>query len=149
VGISSLALYWQPHEKVIYSEMSSSSTEDRVRDLQFSQRIARANENGGVVKGKRAENRVRYLQFSYRIARANVNGVETHPCIISSKFVIFAGMKYLLGPVSINAEMAWCPEPKKINFQKSLIDLSIKMQVNSISKSLFLFISFFTFLVHI
>jgi hypothetical protein len=38
-------------------------------------------------------------------------------------------MKYLLGPVSINAEMAWCPEPKKINFQKSLIDLSIKMQV--------------------
>ena len=38
-------------------------------------------------------------------------------------------MKYLLGPVSITAEMAWCPEPKKINFQKPLIDLSIKMQV--------------------
>jgi len=38
-------------------------------------------------------------------------------------------MKYLLGPVSIAADMAWCPEPKKANFQKPLIDLSIKMQV--------------------
>jgi hypothetical protein len=38
-------------------------------------------------------------------------------------------MKYLLGPVSVTAEMAWCPEPKKADFLKPLIDLSIKMQV--------------------
>ena len=48
VGISSLALYWQPHEKVIYSE--TTYTDDMVRDLQFAQRIARAS--AGPVKGR-------------------------------------------------------------------------------------------------
>ncbi len=34
-------------------------------------------------------------------------------------------MKYLLGPVTVTAEMAWCPEPKKADFQKPLIVLLI------------------------
>jgi hypothetical protein len=34
-------------------------------------------------------------------------------------------MKYLLGPVSVTAEMAWCPEPKKADFQKPPIVLLI------------------------
>ncbi len=47
VGISSLALYWQPHEKVVYSE--TTYTDDKVRDIQFAQRIARAD---NVIKGQ-------------------------------------------------------------------------------------------------
>jgi hypothetical protein len=58
--------------------------------------------------------------------------VRIKPCLMLTwpeDILTVVGMKYLLGPVSVTAEMAWCPEPKKANFQKPLIDLGIKMQV--------------------
>ena len=38
------------------------------------------------------------------------------------------GLKYLIGPVSVSADLAWCPDPKKTQFEQALIDLNIKMQ---------------------
>ena len=45
VEISSLAVYWQPHEKLFYSEVNFQ--EDNVKDIQFRSNIARLVQSGG------------------------------------------------------------------------------------------------------
>ena len=71
VRLESLAVYWQPRERNIYSDFRYS--DDGVRDIQFKQKIARQNSTA-------------------------------------------KGLKYLLGPIHLAADMIWCPEPKKVNY---------------------------------
>ena len=80
VNISSLAVYWQPRERNLYSE--TNFQEDSVRDSQFRASIAR-----------------------------NDSGVPS--------------LKYLLGPISLEADMTWVPNPKRFNFSRPLIDLRL------------------------
>ena len=82
VLIASLAVYWQPREKVLYSE--NNYQEDEVRDIQFKTKIARGD-----------------------------SGCK--------------GLKYLLGPISMEADLTWCPNPKRVDFTKPQIDLKITM----------------------
>ena len=74
VNLNSLAIYWQPREKNIFSEQSYSAEREEVRDIQFSSKISRQNST----------------------------------C---------KGLNYLLGPIHMQAEMNWCPEPKKSDFR--------------------------------
>ena len=37
-------------------------------------------------------------------------------------------LKYLLGPISSEAKLEWCPSPEKCDFKKPLVDLIIKMK---------------------
>ena len=37
-------------------------------------------------------------------------------------------MKYLLGPISMTADLIWAPNPKRLNFETPLIDLKINMK---------------------
>ena len=83
VEISSLAVYWQPQERVFYSELDYQ--EDGVKDIQFRAKIARQGEE---VKG----------------------------------------LKYLLGPISMAADLIWAPNPKRFNFETPLINLMINMK---------------------
>jgi len=82
VLIASLAVYWQPRERVLYSE--NSYQEDEVRDIQFKTKIARRD-----------------------------SGCK--------------GLKYLLGPISMEADLTWVPNPKRVDFTKPQIDLKITM----------------------
>ena len=36
-------------------------------------------------------------------------------------------MKYLLGPISMDADLTWVPNPKRYDFTEPLIDLRIMM----------------------
>jgi vacuolar protein sorting-associated protein 13A/C len=81
VVVSSLAVYWQPREKNIYSKKSY---EDEDLDRQFLAGIAR--HEAGVDK-----------------------------------------LKYLLGPISLDAYMTWVPDPKRIDFSRPQIELTISM----------------------
>ncbi len=39
-----------------------------------------------------------------------------------------AKLKYLLGPISSEAQLQWCPSPEKFDYEKPLVDLFIKME---------------------
>ena len=56
------------------------------------------------------EDSVRDSQFRASIAR-NDSGVPS--------------LKYLLGPISLEADMTWVPNPKRFNFSRPLIDLRL------------------------
>ena len=36
-------------------------------------------------------------------------------------------LKYLLGPISSEATLKWCPSPERFDYDKPLVDLAIKM----------------------
>ena len=37
------------------------------------------------------------------------------------------GLKYLLGPISMEADMTWVPNPKRCKFNRPLIDLRVML----------------------
>ena len=37
------------------------------------------------------------------------------------------GLKYLLGPISMDADLTWVPSPKRYNFTEPLISLRLMM----------------------
>ena len=51
-------------------------------------------------------------------------------------------LKYLLGPISSEATLKWCPSPEKFNYTKPLVSHSLKPQLLNSRKS----IEFFRFL---
>ena len=42
--------------------------------------------------------------------------------------IIVQDMKYLLGPVSSEADLRWCPDPRRTDYTRPLIDLAIDMR---------------------
>ena len=56
---------------------------------------------------------VRDIQFKSKIARGDAS---------------VKGVKYLLGPITMEADLTWVPSPKRLEFDKPLIDLAIQMQ---------------------